>query len=52
MAKDVKCEVNNCIFWEHGNLCGADEIYVVAQRGDRAHNSKETDCKTFKPADL
>ncbi len=48
MAKDVLCEVNNCTFWEKGNLCGADQIYVVSHR-DQASTSKETDCKTFEP---
>jgi hypothetical protein len=50
MAKDVLCEVYNCTFWENGNLCGADKIYVVSHTGETADNSKETDCKTFEPA--
>lgn len=49
MAKDVLCEVNNCTFWERGNKCGADQIYVVSHKGDTAENSRETDCKTFEP---
>ncbi len=49
MAKDVLCEVNNCVFWESGNLCGADQIYVVSHTGNTADDSKGTDCKTFKP---
>ncbi|WP_075982681.1 DUF1540 domain-containing protein [Bacillus massilinigeriensis] len=49
MAKDVLCEVNNCAFWEDGNLCGANQIYVVSQTGEQADTSKETDCKTFQP---
>ncbi|SFI97487.1 DUF1540 domain-containing protein [Thermoflavimicrobium dichotomicum] len=49
MARDVLCEVNNCTYWGEGNLCKADEIYVVAQLGNKARESKETDCKTFKP---
>ncbi|MFT8319782.1 MAG: DUF1540 domain-containing protein [Bacillus sp. (in: firmicutes)] len=49
MAKDVLCEVNNCSFWEHGNQCGAEKIYVVSHTGKQADNSKETDCKTFEP---
>ncbi|WP_077615600.1 DUF1540 domain-containing protein [Caenibacillus caldisaponilyticus] len=50
MAKDVLCEVRNCFFWEEGNLCGADTIYVVSHVGKEAKNSRETDCKTFQPA--
>ncbi len=49
MAKDVLCEVNNCTFWEHGNKCGADQIYVVSNTGETADTSHETDCKTFQP---
>ncbi|MBA4537410.1 DUF1540 domain-containing protein [Bacillus aquiflavi] len=49
MAKDVLCEVNNCHYWEHGNLCNADKIYVISQAGKTAEHSRETDCKTFKP---
>ncbi|WP_084028946.1 DUF1540 domain-containing protein [Bacillus sp. J33] len=49
MAKDVLCEVNNCTYWENGNKCGAEAIYVVSHTGKKASNSKETDCKTFEP---
>ncbi|ASS95460.1 DUF1540 domain-containing protein [Peribacillus simplex] len=49
MAKDVLCEVNNCKFWDSGNKCSAEAIYVVSHKGNQASNSKETDCKTFDP---
>lgn len=49
MAKDVLCEVNNCKFWDAGNKCSADSIYVVSHTGKQASDSKETDCKTFVP---
>ncbi|ESU31018.1 hypothetical protein G3A_19060 [Bacillus sp. 17376] len=48
MAKDVLCEVNNCQYWQDGNLCSADKIYVVSHVGETADNSRETDCKTFE----
>lgn len=48
MAQDVLCEVNNCHYWEEGNLCSADKIYVVSHQGDQASNVHETDCKTFE----
>lgn len=51
LAKDVLCEVHNCTFWEQGNLCVADQIYVVSHTGSQADTSKETDCKTFEPAE-
>ncbi|MEC5268149.1 DUF1540 domain-containing protein [Heyndrickxia coagulans] len=46
MAKDVLCEVRNCVFWEEGNLCSAEEIYIVSHTGTQAENQQETDCKT------
>lgn len=49
MAKDVSCEVANCIFWENGNNCGAKEIKVVTRKGKHAKDSDETDCQTFVP---
>lgn len=51
MAQDVLCEVNNCNYWGQGNKCKADAIYVVSHTGEKASNSKETDCKTFEPTD-
>ncbi|WP_312095696.1 DUF1540 domain-containing protein [Niallia sp.] len=52
MAKDVLCEVSNCTYWEKGNHCGADQIYVVSNVGKHADTSYETDCKTFEPESL
>jgi Domain of Unknown Function (DUF1540) len=52
LAQDVLCEVSNCVYYKKGNKCGASEIYVVSHKGDEAHNSKETDCKTFEPSDF
>ncbi|RAL25649.1 DUF1540 domain-containing protein [Thermoflavimicrobium daqui] len=50
MPKDVLCEVNSCTYWGDGNLCKADEIYVVVTSlARKAKESEETDCKTFKP---
>lgn len=49
MAQDVLCEVSNCKFWESGNKCSADEIYVVSHAGEEASSQKETDCQTFDP---
>ncbi len=47
MAKDVKCEVQNCTYWGQGNACNADSIYVVTH-SQQAQRIEETDCKTFK----
>jgi hypothetical protein len=52
MAKDVLCEVNNCKYWNQGNKCGAEQIYVVSHTGKQASDSEETDCKTFDPAGM
>lgn len=49
LAQDVLCAVSSCFFWENGNKCGADSIYVVSQLGNEASHSSETDCKTFVP---
>lgn len=49
MAKDVLCDVKNCEYWEQGNKCSAETIYVVSQKGERAANVEETDCQTFEP---
>lgn len=48
MAKDVLCEVNNCHYWKQGNMCSAEQIYVISHSGESAVNSTETDCKTFE----
>ncbi|MCA1024064.1 DUF1540 domain-containing protein [Halobacillus litoralis] len=52
MALDVRCEVKNCVYNKNGSACGADEIFVVSHKGTKASNSEETDCKTFKPANV
>jgi hypothetical protein len=49
MPENVLCEVNNCTYWGEGNLCKASEIYVVSHDSRQADDSKETDCKTFRP---
>lgn len=49
MTQKILCEVNNCTFWDAGNKCTAEKIYVVSQKGKQASNSEETDCKTFEP---
>jgi len=36
------------VFWEEGNLCSAEEIYIVSHTGTQAENQRETDCKTFE----
>lgn len=45
----ILCEVSNCTYWGDGNLCKAEQIYVVSNKGDQARHSEETDCKTFHP---
>lgn len=62
MPQEIMCEVKSCYFWDAGNRCGADRIYVVNSArtspsmemgsiGERPHaqTSEETACKTFKP---
>ncbi|RXZ81817.1 DUF1540 domain-containing protein [Paenibacillaceae bacterium] len=47
MAQDVKCEVNSCRHWADQNRCSASSIYIVSNSAT-AHQSAETDCKTFE----
>lgn len=50
MPKDVMCEVSSCNYWGNGNLCQADQIYVVTHvEEEKARTTEETDCHTFKP---
>ncbi|SFC59321.1 protein of unknown function [Bacillus sp. OV322] len=50
MAEDVKCTVNNCRYWKHGNRCSAESIMVVNYSEERAHTSNDAGCRTFEPA--
>lgn len=56
----IKCSVNNCFYWDKGNICGADAIEVAKNFagsfdieagtiGEETGNSNETKCVTFKP---
>jgi hypothetical protein len=61
----VKCKVDSCVYWDEGNVCGADGIEVdnsmmnvgdammeigeLGKGADEAKNSDETCCTTFKP---
>lgn len=47
MAIDVKCEVKSCVFNQAGQLCGAEEIFVV-KHSENPKTSEDTDCKTFE----
>jgi Domain of Unknown Function (DUF1540) len=49
MAKDVLCEVSNCVHNLDGEKCTADQIFVVSHVGNKARKSEETDCQTFEP---
>ena len=42
----IKCEVNTCYYYMHGDKCSANMIEVQPRN---ASNSQETDCGTFKP---
>ena len=51
MAQDVKCAVDSCTFWKHGNRCSADMIKIEHYSEERAHTRHQTGCRTFKPAE-
>lgn len=50
MSNRILCSVRNCQYWDDGNICGADQIYVISTTGETAEHSRQTDCKTFKPS--
>ncbi|WP_425311016.1 DUF1540 domain-containing protein [Fictibacillus nanhaiensis] len=47
MATEVLCNVENCKYWEEGDKCVADSIYVIGEDGREAGNVMETACKMF-----
>lgn len=46
LTPSVECFVQNCKFWDSGNLCAATEIKVS---GLNAARTPDTDCETFTP---
>ncbi|MFO7818895.1 MAG: DUF1540 domain-containing protein [Halanaerobacter sp.] len=58
---EVKCNVNNCAYWQQGNICAADEIQVsttdcgadmeMGSFEEPAHSasSHQTQCVSFRP---
>jgi hypothetical protein len=49
MKLEVKCNVENCKYWDKGDQCIADSIYVVGLKGrEEAASVDETACKTFE----
>ena len=58
---NIKCSVNNCNYWNTGDICGADAIEVARNNmgtgadfeagtlGNKTVTSNETKCVTFKP---
>ncbi len=47
MARDVCCDVCNCVY-NKKEKCQANSIIVNNCACENAHNSKETECRTFK----
>lgn len=46
----IKCSVESCRYWAHGEQCNASAIEVnVEGGGTRAHSSEQTNCHTFAP---
>lgn len=41
----VTCVVDSCSYWEQGNLCNAEAIWVT---GRNARDCQHTNCHTFK----
>lgn len=66
MPENVRCTVSNCVYWDKGNLCGADMILITTDDKVKLHDDKmeigtltetlaststQTNCKTFEPKD-
>ena len=62
LPQEILCEVKSCYFYQDGDRCSANRIYVVNNSRvspnmeigsiggqHHAHSSEETACKTFKP---
>ncbi len=45
VTPSVTCTVDSCTFWEDGNRCKAEEIFVS---GQNASECEETNCHTFQ----
>lgn len=64
MPNDVRCTVSDCKFWDEGNLCAAEFIWVTHERlasavdmevsdlesvQTMAKRSVDTCCRTYEP---
>jgi len=58
---EIKCTVDNCYYWDSGNICAADAIEIAKNffgddkmeagyLGAEPAKSNQTKCVTFKPA--
>jgi len=61
----INCAVDSCMYWDNGNICRADEIWVrfnrtmggvrtefaAVEQSRKARTSAETCCDTFRPRD-
>lgn len=37
---EVYCTVNNCHYWDEGNLCGADKILITLDKISREYSNE------------
>ena len=44
VTPSVTCVVDSCVYWDEGNLCGAQEIKVTGRGADEC---QDTNCQTF-----
>jgi len=47
MASDVRCSVDNCVYWK-SMKCMADNIQINMQGSGEACSSDNTCCETFE----
>ncbi|HHV94483.1 MAG TPA: DUF1540 domain-containing protein [Firmicutes bacterium] len=45
LSPTTTCVVDSCVYWEEGNLCAADEIFIS---GSGATECQDTNCETFR----
>lgn len=45
IIEGVTCVVNNCLYHNEGDKCGAGKIEIAPKS---ANTTEETDCNTFK----
>ena len=46
LTPSVTCVVNSCKYWDEGNLCGIEDIYISGRDSDEC---QDTNCASYLP---